>query len=92
MYFLYPSTGSSKLITEDELLIITNDFDDIYGNRTITYTVTSPPRFGSLICKRDENSTEEIPSFTQNMVFMKSASKFSWLVLKCVFLFKSMFT
>ncbi|KTF87309.1 hypothetical protein cypCar_00025673 [Cyprinus carpio] len=43
------SQGSSRLITEDELLITTNDFDDIYGNRTITYTVTSPPRFGSLI-------------------------------------------
>uniref|UniRef100_A0A672KVS1 Chondroitin sulfate proteoglycan 4-like n=1 Tax=Sinocyclocheilus grahami TaxID=75366 RepID=A0A672KVS1_SINGR len=60
--------GSSKLITEDELLIITNDFDDIYGNHTITYTMTSPPRFGSLIWKQDENSTEEISSFTQNMV------------------------
>ncbi|XP_016337137.1 chondroitin sulfate proteoglycan 4-like [Sinocyclocheilus anshuiensis] len=60
--------GSSKLITEDELLIITNDFDDIYGNRTITYTVTSPPRFGSLMWKHNENTTETISSFTQNMV------------------------
>ncbi|RXN21385.1 chondroitin sulfate proteoglycan 4-like protein [Labeo rohita] len=60
--------GSLKLITEDELLIITNDFDDIYGNRTITYTVTTLPRFGSLRWKQDENSTEEISTFTQNMV------------------------
>ncbi|XP_059400697.1 chondroitin sulfate proteoglycan 4-like [Carassius carassius] len=84
--------GSSKLITEDELLITTNDFDDIYGNHTITYNVTSPPRFGSLMWKQDEDSTEEISSFTQNMVFMKSASAFSWPMLKCVLLFKSMFT
>ncbi|XP_073685793.1 chondroitin sulfate proteoglycan 4-like [Garra rufa] len=60
--------GSSKVITEDELLIITNDFDDIDGNRTITYTVTLPPRFGSLMWRQDENSTQEISSFTQNMV------------------------
>ncbi|KAK7120255.1 hypothetical protein R3I94_020304 [Phoxinus phoxinus] len=60
--------GSSKLISEDELLIITNDYDDIYGNRTITYTVTSPTKFGRLMWKRAENSTQEISSFTQNMV------------------------
>ncbi|XP_051972193.1 chondroitin sulfate proteoglycan 4 [Xyrauchen texanus] len=59
--------GSSKLISEDELLAITNDYDD-YGNRTISYTVTSPPRFGQLIWKQTENSTQEISSFTQNMV------------------------
>lgn len=74
--FCILSTGSSKIISEDELLIITNDYDDIYGNRTITYTVTSPPKFGSIMWKQAENSTQEISSFTQNMVFIKSASEF----------------
>ncbi|XP_055064955.2 chondroitin sulfate proteoglycan 4 [Misgurnus anguillicaudatus] len=59
--------GSSKFISEDELLIITNDYDDI-NNRTITYTVTSPPRFGRLMEKQSKNVTQEISSFTQNMV------------------------
>lgn len=68
MHLLSYSTGSSKLISEDELLILTNDYDDVHGNRTIIYTVTSPPRLGSLIWKQAENSTQEISTFTQTMV------------------------
>ncbi|TRZ00133.1 hypothetical protein DNTS_034625 [Danionella cerebrum] len=62
--------GSSKVISEDELLMITNDFDDIYGNRSINYTVTSPPKLGSLMRKQGNSSesSQEISSFTQNMV------------------------
>ncbi|XP_056592016.1 chondroitin sulfate proteoglycan 4-like [Triplophysa dalaica] len=59
--------GSSKFISEDELLAITNDYDDI-TNRTITYTVTSPPRYGRLMAKQMDNSTQEISYFTQTMV------------------------
>ncbi|XP_063065774.1 chondroitin sulfate proteoglycan 4 [Engraulis encrasicolus] len=63
---LFP--GTLKAITDDHLLVVTNDFNDITGNRDITFTVTNPPKLGRLVRVMEDNSTKEISSFTQNMV------------------------
>ncbi|XP_017563613.1 chondroitin sulfate proteoglycan 4-like [Pygocentrus nattereri] len=62
--------GSSNLISVEDLLIVTNDYEDIHGNRTIIYSVTSPPKLGRLVRTQEDNSTEakQISTFTQNMV------------------------
>ncbi|XP_026798648.3 chondroitin sulfate proteoglycan 4 [Pangasianodon hypophthalmus] len=62
--------GSSKVISIEDLFIATNDYDDVHENRTIVYSVTSPPRLGKLIRAQDDNSTETKPisTFTQNML------------------------
>ncbi|XP_030623766.1 chondroitin sulfate proteoglycan 4-like [Chanos chanos] len=63
---VYP--GSSQVLSDEELLVVSNDYNDITGNRTIIYTITSPPKLGRLVWRKDDNSSEEIFTFTQNMV------------------------
>ncbi|KAK3522059.1 hypothetical protein QTP70_022619, partial [Hemibagrus guttatus] len=62
--------GSSKVISVEDLFIATNDYDDVHENRSVIYSVTSPPRLGRLIRARDDNSTETEPisTFTHNML------------------------
>ncbi|XP_026998975.2 chondroitin sulfate proteoglycan 4-like [Tachysurus fulvidraco] len=62
--------GSSKVISVEDLFISTNDYDDVHENRSIVYSVTSPPRLGRLIRTQDDNSTETEPIsiFTHNML------------------------
>lgn len=66
LFFLHP--GILKPITDDNLLVVTNDFNDITGNRAIIFTVIHPPKLGRLVRVTEDNITEEISSFTQNMV------------------------
>lgn len=61
-------SGIFKPITDDNLLVVTNDFSDITGNRAIVFTVIHPPKLGRLVRVSEDNITEEISSFTQNMV------------------------
>ncbi|XP_076139522.1 chondroitin sulfate proteoglycan 4-like [Alosa pseudoharengus] len=60
--------GTLKAITDNNLLVVTNDFSDITGNRAIIFTVIHPPKLGRLVRLAEDNVTEEISSFTQNMV------------------------
>ncbi|MCI4388573.1 hypothetical protein PGIGA_G00087550 [Pangasianodon gigas] len=62
--------GSSKVISIEDLFIATNDYDDVHENRTVVYSITSPPRLGRLIRAQDDNSTDTklISTFTQNML------------------------
>ncbi|XP_031434004.2 chondroitin sulfate proteoglycan 4-like [Clupea harengus] len=60
--------GTLKPITDDDLLVVTNDFSDITGNRVIVFKVTHPPKLGRLVRVTEDHITEEISSFTQNMV------------------------
>uniref|UniRef100_W5L2B8 Chondroitin sulfate proteoglycan 4bb n=1 Tax=Astyanax mexicanus TaxID=7994 RepID=W5L2B8_ASTMX len=62
--------GSSNLISVEDLLIVTNDYDDIHGNRTIVFSVTTPPKLGRLVRIQEDNSTEtkQISTFTQSMI------------------------
>ncbi|KAL2100293.1 hypothetical protein ACEWY4_004687 [Coilia grayii] len=60
--------GKLTAITDDNLLVATNDFSDITGNRAINFTVTNPPKLGRLVRVLEDNTTKEISSFTQNMV------------------------
>lgn len=59
--------GSTTAISRQDLLAVTNDRSGA-SNRTIVYTVTSPPRLGKLLLQQSDNTTEEIASFTQAMV------------------------
>lgn len=59
--------GSTTAISKEDLLAVTNDKSGT-SNRTIVYTVTSPPRLGKLVALQADNSTEDISSFTQAMV------------------------
>ena len=65
-FFFHP--GTLKPITDDDLLVVTNDFSDITGNRVIVFKVTHPPKLGRLVRVTEDHITEEISSFTQNMV------------------------
>lgn len=60
--------GILKPITDDNLLVVTNDFSDITGNRAIVFTVIHPPKLGRLVRVSEDNITEEVSSFTQDMV------------------------
>ncbi|XP_034152674.1 chondroitin sulfate proteoglycan 4 isoform X2 [Esox lucius] len=60
--------GSLKTISQNDLLVVTNDNGDVRRNQTIVYSVTSPPKLGKLVRKQTDNSTLKISSFTQNMV------------------------
>ncbi|XP_036384600.1 chondroitin sulfate proteoglycan 4-like [Megalops cyprinoides] len=59
--------GSVMEVSTDELHVVTND-NDPTGNRTVVFSVTSPPKLGRLVKRLDDNSTEEVSSFTQSMV------------------------
>ncbi|KAM4707174.1 chondroitin sulfate proteoglycan 4-like [Discoglossus pictus] len=59
--------GMQRSISSDVLKAITNDDGD-KPNRTITFTVTSPPKHGRLLQLFAPNMTEEIGTFTQAMV------------------------
>ncbi|XP_053557251.1 chondroitin sulfate proteoglycan 4 [Bombina bombina] len=60
--------GTQRTISSDMLKAVTNDDDDDKQNRTVTFTVTSPPKRGRLLKFISENMTEEINSFSQKMV------------------------
>ncbi|KAM9541272.1 chondroitin sulfate proteoglycan 4-like [Salvelinus alpinus] len=60
--------GSVNTISQNNLLVVTNDNGDMGGNHSILYNVTSPPNLGRLLRKQTDNSTAEISSFTQDMV------------------------
>uniref|UniRef100_A0A8C8CA96 Laminin G domain-containing protein n=1 Tax=Oncorhynchus tshawytscha TaxID=74940 RepID=A0A8C8CA96_ONCTS len=62
------SAGSVNTISQNNLLVVTNDNGDMGGNHSILYNVTSPPKLGRLVRKQTDNSTAEISSFTQDMV------------------------
>uniref|UniRef100_A0A4W5M9G0 Laminin G domain-containing protein n=1 Tax=Hucho hucho TaxID=62062 RepID=A0A4W5M9G0_9TELE len=66
--FSYRIEGSVNTISQNNLLVVTNDNDDMGGNHSILYNVTSPPKLGRLLRKQTDNSTAEISSFTQDMV------------------------
>ncbi|XP_048876342.1 chondroitin sulfate proteoglycan 4-like [Brienomyrus brachyistius] len=59
--------GSSTPISAEELLAVTNDNDGAQ-NRSIVFTVISPPKLGRLVKIQADNTTAEISSFTQTMV------------------------
>nr|XP_055055897.1 LOW QUALITY PROTEIN: chondroitin sulfate proteoglycan 4 [Misgurnus anguillicaudatus] len=59
--------GSLSLISKDLLHAVTND-DSGVSNRTIHFTVITPPKFGKLVSVQADKSTTEISSFTQQMV------------------------
>ncbi|TRY66137.1 hypothetical protein DNTS_008713 [Danionella cerebrum] len=62
---VYP--GSLALISNHILQAVTNDETGV-SNRTIYFTVISPPTFGKLVRLHANKSTTEISSFTQQMV------------------------
>uniref|UniRef100_A0A6Q2YK54 Laminin G domain-containing protein n=1 Tax=Esox lucius TaxID=8010 RepID=A0A6Q2YK54_ESOLU len=64
----HPTRSSLKTISQNDLLVVTNDNGDVRRNQTIVYSVTSPPKLGKLVRKQTDNSTLKISSFTQNMV------------------------
>ncbi|XP_029797122.1 chondroitin sulfate proteoglycan 4-like [Suricata suricatta] len=59
--------GSTKPLSSGDLRAVTNDADST-GNRTVTFTVISPPRLGRLVRVNPDNSTEEVSVFTQTLV------------------------
>uniref|UniRef100_A0AAY4BN87 Laminin G domain-containing protein n=1 Tax=Denticeps clupeoides TaxID=299321 RepID=A0AAY4BN87_9TELE len=59
--------GSSTAISVQDLLAVTND-NSGKSNRTIVYTMVSPPRLGRLITPQLDNSSREVSTFTQAMV------------------------
>ncbi|KAG5280784.1 hypothetical protein AALO_G00063990 [Alosa alosa] len=79
--------GSTTAISKEDLQAVTNDKSGT-SNRTIVYTVTSPPRLGKLVAQQSDNSTEDISSFTQAMVDkgvvlyeQKSVDRVGWTAL-----------
>ncbi|KAJ7986925.1 hypothetical protein DPEC_G00333440 [Dallia pectoralis] len=60
--------GSVKTISQNDILVVTNNNGDERRNQTIVYNVTSPPKLGRLVRRATDNSTLEISSFTQYMV------------------------
>ncbi|XP_063312466.1 chondroitin sulfate proteoglycan 4-like [Pelobates fuscus] len=59
--------GTKKGISSDVLKAVTNDEDNM-RNRTVTFTVVSPPKHGQIVKLTTPNRTEEVSSFTQEMV------------------------
>ncbi|XP_044537055.1 chondroitin sulfate proteoglycan 4-like [Gracilinanus agilis] len=59
--------GSTKPISSHVLKAVTNDGDSA-GNRTITFTVLSSPKFGRLIRLDSGNDTQDVSAFTQHAV------------------------
>ncbi|CAH1252993.1 CSPG4 [Branchiostoma lanceolatum] len=59
----YPRTR--QVLTVQNLRAVTNDRK---GNRTIVFTITSPPKLGKLVKVLPDNSTVDISSFTQEEV------------------------
>uniref|UniRef100_A0A8C5M3B5 Laminin G domain-containing protein n=1 Tax=Leptobrachium leishanense TaxID=445787 RepID=A0A8C5M3B5_9ANUR len=58
--------GSQKGISSDVLKAVTND--DHSKNRMITFHMVNPPKLGRIVILTTQNTTEEISSFTQEMV------------------------
>ncbi|XP_052599261.1 chondroitin sulfate proteoglycan 4-like isoform X1 [Peromyscus californicus insignis] len=61
---IFPS--STKALSSHALRAVTSD--DKAGNRTITFTVVSPPRLGRLLKMNSDNRTEDVSVFTQRLV------------------------
>ncbi|XP_063818003.1 chondroitin sulfate proteoglycan 4-like [Pseudophryne corroboree] len=59
--------GKRRVISSDVLKAVTND-DGSLNNRTIRFDVSSPPKHGRIIRLGQQNTTEEVSSFTQLMV------------------------
>ncbi|XP_068190163.1 chondroitin sulfate proteoglycan 4-like [Antennarius striatus] len=63
---VYP--GSVTAISEQQLQAVTNDVGDINGNRSVLFTVTTPPKLGRLVRRMPDNSMQNVSVFTQSMV------------------------
>ncbi|XP_059214410.1 chondroitin sulfate proteoglycan 4-like [Centropristis striata] len=63
---VYP--GSVTPISKLELQAVTNDVSDIKRNHSVIFTLTAPPKLGSLVRRMPDNSTQNISTFTQSMV------------------------
>ncbi|KAF4113076.1 hypothetical protein G5714_005621 [Onychostoma macrolepis] len=59
--------GSLSLISNNILQAVTND-DTGISNRTLYFSVISPPKFGKLVSLKANKTTTDISSFTQQMV------------------------
>ncbi|XP_029433154.1 chondroitin sulfate proteoglycan 4-like [Rhinatrema bivittatum] len=59
--------GKKKTISANDLKAVTNDKANA-GNRTITFTVVSPPKLGKLKILGLDNTTQDTLTFTQSMV------------------------
>ncbi|KAF3695544.1 Chondroitin sulfate proteoglycan 4 [Channa argus] len=59
--------GSSIPITNEDLQAVTNDVHNT-SNHIITFNVIRPPKLGRLVTRQPDNSTEDISTFTQDMV------------------------
>ncbi|XP_030047792.1 chondroitin sulfate proteoglycan 4 [Microcaecilia unicolor] len=55
--------GTKRTISSSELKAVTNA-----GNRTITFTVINPPKFGKLKILGPDNTSQDTSTFTQSMV------------------------
>lgn len=63
--------GSVTPISEKELHVVTNIADGDTGrNQSVVFAVTSPPKLGRLVRRMPDNSTRNISTFTQSMVWM----------------------
>ncbi|XP_017267690.1 chondroitin sulfate proteoglycan 4 [Kryptolebias marmoratus] len=62
--------GSSRPLTNEELQAVTNDISNT-SNRVITFSVTRRPKLGRLVKRLPDNMTEDISTFTQEMVDRK---------------------
>ncbi|KAM8872509.1 LOW QUALITY PROTEIN: chondroitin sulfate proteoglycan 4-like [Synchiropus picturatus] len=63
---VYP--GSVTPISDQELLVVTNDMRDAARNDSVVFSVTAPPKLGSLVRRSPDNSIQNISTFTQGMV------------------------
>ncbi|XP_056157893.1 chondroitin sulfate proteoglycan 4-like [Lampris incognitus] len=61
---VYP--GSVTAITQQELQAVTSSNDDVTGNRSVVFTVTTPPTLGRLVERQADNSTRDVSTFTQS--------------------------
>ncbi|KAG8456601.1 hypothetical protein GDO86_002398 [Hymenochirus boettgeri] len=59
--------GTQRVILSDSLKAVTNDESNM-KNRTITFNVVVPPKLGRLVLIGQANRTEEVSSFTQQMI------------------------
>uniref|UniRef100_A0A3P9JIT7 Si:dkey-193c22.2 n=1 Tax=Oryzias latipes TaxID=8090 RepID=A0A3P9JIT7_ORYLA len=62
--------GSSTPITNDDLQAMTNDMSNT-SHRIIKFNVIQPPKLGRLVGKHPDGATEDISTFTQDMVDRK---------------------
>lgn len=81
--FVFLHLGSLSMISKEVLHAVTNDNKSV-SNRTIYFTVITPPKFGKLVNVQADKSTTDISSFTQRMVSFVSRSTNRHSSVQCI--------